>query len=427
MVTAVNDQTTVTNSTDIVNEDSSLIVDLTANATDIDGNTLTITSATAVNGTVVNGVYTPNANFNGTDTITYVINDSEEATVTIDVTAVNDVPVVNNAIEDMTFDEGDPKPISVWLDMDMNNVFSDADGDTLNYTVTIEYVEGTSDTYTLQEWTEELESQTPFENSDVGINTITWTATDPGGLSVSESYNVIINNINDAPVLNAINSSNILEGTTTGILEQASATDIDANSTITYSLSGVGAENFTIDPETGQLSIASTANIDYESNYNPVTRVAPVYNLTVTATDEHNATDTSSVEIAITDLRNSSPSSSFVTFWHDAPSGIDQEGNVGLFSIAPFTRDDAAPQVTAIAVIENEQLVSNEYYKDGIYVGYDTYVENEYDRTGSYALDNSTVYWAYRNDLTWTDLENNSISEHEVGLTILEDKPNDSL
>ena len=44
--------------------------------------------------------YTPNSNFNGTDTFTYKANDgaldSNVATVTITVNAVNDAPVANN-------------------------------------------------------------------------------------------------------------------------------------------------------------------------------------------------------------------------------------------------------------------------------------------------------------------------------------------
>ncbi|HHZ96301.1 MAG TPA: hypothetical protein EYN67_12285, partial [Flavobacteriales bacterium] len=56
-IIAVNDQTTVTNSTAIVDEDGAVLIDLTANATDIDGDALVLTSASAVNGTIVDGVY----------------------------------------------------------------------------------------------------------------------------------------------------------------------------------------------------------------------------------------------------------------------------------------------------------------------------------------------------------------------------------
>jgi len=67
-VVAVNDQTTVTNSTAIVDEDGTVLIDLTVNATDIDGDALVFTSASAGNGTIdiATGIYTPNTNFNGT-------------------------------------------------------------------------------------------------------------------------------------------------------------------------------------------------------------------------------------------------------------------------------------------------------------------------------------------------------------------------
>jgi len=58
-VNPVNDQTTVVNTTAIVDEDGSVLVDLAANATDIDGDALVITSASAANGTIENGTYTP--------------------------------------------------------------------------------------------------------------------------------------------------------------------------------------------------------------------------------------------------------------------------------------------------------------------------------------------------------------------------------
>jgi hypothetical protein len=72
---------------------------LLGNDTDPEGDTKTITSATnGANGTtsVVGGVltYTPNANFNGTDSFTYTIDDgkghTDTATVSVTVTAVND-------------------------------------------------------------------------------------------------------------------------------------------------------------------------------------------------------------------------------------------------------------------------------------------------------------------------------------------------
>ncbi|MDV6997695.1 cadherin-like domain-containing protein, partial [Dickeya solani] len=69
------------------------------------GDTLTVTTAMAGHGTVVinaNGTltYTPAANYNGSDTISYTVSDGQggtaTATVTVSITPVNDAPVVAN-------------------------------------------------------------------------------------------------------------------------------------------------------------------------------------------------------------------------------------------------------------------------------------------------------------------------------------------
>src|SRR2546425_6008437 len=74
---------------------------------DVDGDTLTyaiVTNGTKGTATITNAVtgaftYTPNANANGADTITFKARDaaldSNVATVSITITAVNDAPVVN--------------------------------------------------------------------------------------------------------------------------------------------------------------------------------------------------------------------------------------------------------------------------------------------------------------------------------------------
>ncbi|NEU06730.1 tandem-95 repeat protein, partial [Flavihumibacter sp. R14] len=72
--------------------------------------------------------YTPNANFNGTDSFTYKVSDgsleSNIATVTITVTPVNDAPVALNDAYTTT----EETPVSVPLPGVMTND-SDIDGD----------------------------------------------------------------------------------------------------------------------------------------------------------------------------------------------------------------------------------------------------------------------------------------------------------
>ncbi|MBY8966170.1 tandem-95 repeat protein, partial [Algiphilus sp. NNCM1] len=107
---------------------------ITPDAMDVDGDNLTYTISTpAGNGSVVvNGdgtfTYTPNADFNGTDTFSYDVTDGQEtasATVTVNVAPVNDAPVANAQ--------------TVATDEDVAAVITpdamDVDGDNLTYTI----------------------------------------------------------------------------------------------------------------------------------------------------------------------------------------------------------------------------------------------------------------------------------------------------
>src|SRR5688572_27219032 len=103
-VNAVNDTPEAANDSASTNEDTAVTVSVLANDTDADaGDTKSIASVTqGANGAVTinaNGTltYTPNANFNGSDSFTYVMQDaanalSNSATVNVTVNAVNDAP-----------------------------------------------------------------------------------------------------------------------------------------------------------------------------------------------------------------------------------------------------------------------------------------------------------------------------------------------
>ncbi len=101
-----------------------------ANDSDPNGDTLTVTGASATNGTVkVNTdgtlTYTPKANFNGNDAISYTVSDghgsSATASVAVAVAAVNDAPVAQND----TATTHSPVTINVLAND------TDVDGDTL--------------------------------------------------------------------------------------------------------------------------------------------------------------------------------------------------------------------------------------------------------------------------------------------------------
>ncbi|MBY8978076.1 tandem-95 repeat protein, partial [Rhodobacteraceae bacterium NNCM2] len=121
-----------------VNEDGSLLIAPLTNDTDGDGDTLSLVSVGApLHGSLVdNGdgtlTYVPDANFHGTDTVEYVVEDGQgglaSGSITITVDAVNDAPV---AVDDsLTVQADTTRLIDVAADLLAND--TDIDGDALS-------------------------------------------------------------------------------------------------------------------------------------------------------------------------------------------------------------------------------------------------------------------------------------------------------
>ena len=132
---AANNPPVANNDATTTPEDVSRLVDVRANDTDVDGNTLTITSvSTPSHGTTAIEAgqvrYTPAANYFGSDSFGYTIGDgaggSASATVSVSVTSVNDAPV---AVADGATT---PQDTPVLIDVRAND--TDVDGNSLTVT-----------------------------------------------------------------------------------------------------------------------------------------------------------------------------------------------------------------------------------------------------------------------------------------------------
>ena len=96
-ITAVNDNPVANADSQTTNEDTAASIAVLTNDTDVEGDTLTVTAASASNGAVVietdnSLTYTLSADFNGSDTINYTIADGNggtaNSTVAVTITAV---------------------------------------------------------------------------------------------------------------------------------------------------------------------------------------------------------------------------------------------------------------------------------------------------------------------------------------------------
>ena len=119
-------------------EDTAVTIDVLSNDTHNHGDTLTVTAiAQASNGSVVLNAdgtvtYQPNANFNGTDSFTYTVSDSngdvDTATVNVTVNSANDAPTVASVAFSIKKDSRNGTKVG-------RVTGSDVDGDRLTYSL----------------------------------------------------------------------------------------------------------------------------------------------------------------------------------------------------------------------------------------------------------------------------------------------------
>ncbi|HHF3023539.1 TPA: tandem-95 repeat protein [Vibrio diabolicus] len=194
-VNSVNDAPIALNDATITEEDTSVTIDVLPNDTDIDGDALSIESASVLSDQgqveIIDGklVFTPTENFNGDAEITYTVTDgslTDQATVTVTVNAVNDTPVVESSIADQTLAE-DFTPYTI----DLNTAFSDVDNvdGELSFSVSgnsniqVAIVNGIATITPTADWN--------------GSEILTFTATDPSGESVSQTVNFTVTPVAD--------------------------------------------------------------------------------------------------------------------------------------------------------------------------------------------------------------------------------------
>ncbi|MHA9723522.1 tandem-95 repeat protein [Vibrio parahaemolyticus] len=263
-VTPVNDAPVAKDDTAITDEDTPVTIDVLPNDTDIDGDKLSIESASVPKeqGTVevVDGklVFTPAENFNGHAEITYTVTDgqlTDEAKVTVTVNPVDDAPTIKvDAVESITEDAVSTDTIVATLEV--------ADTDTPEDQLTVS-LENNSNGYFVLVGDEVKLTQAGVDavnNDELNLQDLTISASVSDGVNptANDSDSLIVNRVNDAPTVeNAIADQELSEDFATYTIDLNDAFK-DSDSALNFSVSG--NSNVLVSIENGIATITPTAD-----------------------------------------------------------------------------------------------------------------------------------------------------------------------
>ncbi|HCH6178617.1 TPA: tandem-95 repeat protein, partial [Vibrio parahaemolyticus] len=206
-VTPVNDAPVAKDDIATTQEDTAVTIDVLPNDTDVDGDKLSIESASVPKeqGTVevVNGklVFTPAENFNGDAEITYTVTDgqlTDEAKVTVTVNPVNDAPTIKvDAVESITEDAVSTDTVVATLTV--------RDTDTPEDQLTVS-LENNSNGYFVLVGNEVKLTQAGVDavnNDELNLKDLTISASVSDGVNptANDSDSLIVNRVNDAPTI----------------------------------------------------------------------------------------------------------------------------------------------------------------------------------------------------------------------------------
>ncbi|HCE2152165.1 TPA: tandem-95 repeat protein, partial [Vibrio parahaemolyticus] len=260
----INDAPNAENDVITTEEDTAVTIDVLPNDTDVDGDTLSIQSASVPSdqGTVeiVDGklVFTPAENFNGHAEITYTVTDgqlTDEAKVTVTVNPVNDAPTIKvDAVESITEDAVNTDTVVATLTV--------RDTDTSEDQLTVS-LENNSNGYFVLVGDEVKLTQAGVDavnNDELNLKDLTISASVSDGVNptANDSDSLIVNRVNDAPTVeNAIADQELSEDFATYTIDLNDAFK-DSDSALNFSVSG--NSNVLVSIENGIATISPTAD-----------------------------------------------------------------------------------------------------------------------------------------------------------------------
>jgi hypothetical protein len=262
-------------------EDTQVLVNVLANDSDVDGDSLSITAANSSNGSVSfagsNITFTPAQDFNGPALVTYTISDgngnSDSANLTVDVKADNDAPVATNDSANTNEDN------DVIIDVLAND--SDVDGDVISVTA----VSASAGAASVNSNGDVLYTPPADFNGPVTLN---YTVSDGNGGTDSASVSVTVNAVNDAPVANP-DSGTVNEDSSVTIDVLTNDTDVDGDA---LSITNAASPNGSVTFSGNNITFTPTADFNGAST------------VTYTISDGAGGTASSTVTINVTNVND---------------------------------------------------------------------------------------------------------------------------
>ncbi len=369
-VTAVNDAPVASDDSATVSEDSTNnVIDVLSDDTDVEGDDLTVASVTqAANGSVTNNgldvSYTPDGNYNGSDTFTYTVSDgnggTDTATVSVTVTSVNDPPVA--ADDSATVSEDSADNVIAVLGND-----TDVDQDSLTVASVTQPGNGTvtnngSDV-----------SYTPDADFN-GSDTFTYTVSDGNGGTDTATVNVTVTSVNDPPVASDDSATVSEDSTNNDIDVLSNDTDVDQDSLTVASVAQPG--NGTVTNNGSDVSYTPDSNFNGSDTF------------TYTISDGNGGTDTATVNVTVTSVNDPLVAA-------DDSATVSEDSADNVIEVLSNDTDADGDSLTVASVTQptNGSVTNNgsdvSYTPDANYNGSDSFTYTVSDGNGG--TDTATV------------------------------------
>jgi hypothetical protein len=320
---------------------NALVVTAFSSNTTLVPNTNLFLSGSGANRTVT---VVPAANASGTGTVTLRVSDGDqftEQTFTVDVSAENDAPTITAIANRSTNEDTATSPIAFTV----GDIESGAAGVTVTATSSDEtlipngnlVLDGTGAGRTLV--------VTPAANAS-GTATLTVSVND-GQLTTSETFDITVNPVNDAPTITAIADTSILED--------------DVTAAIPFTIGDVETpESLTVTVASSNPALVPTGNIVLGGSGT---------DRTVNVTPTANATGTATITVTVSDGLKSSSETFAVTVTpdNDAPTisaienqTTDEDTSTSAINVTVGDIDNAVGGLTITATSSDQMLVPDD-------------------------------------------------------------------